>query len=157
MKLRLDGTSEPDLITYGFALRAIGQDLTALMVTALEIRIEDGAYAARGNCLRQGEFERKYDRAELVRLDKLGKTRATGMMKTPDAASLAEALRTVGRVVDTKGGRLIRVCKDEHKITFEYEDQGALQRQEHHTLTTYQAQQEAVTRRKKNDIWDDSK
>ncbi len=159
MRLRLQ-SSQPDVLNHAFALRAIGQDLTPLLVTVLEIRIDDGVYIAHGVSLRDsGKFERKYNREELLRLDRLGRARATGLVKTPDAASLAEALRTVGRVVDSKGGRLIRLFKDQRKITFEFHDQaGAVQRDENHSLAVYQNQQEAVSQRsKKKDAWDESK
>src|SRR5258705_11757075 len=116
MRLRLQ-SSQPDVLNHAFALRAIGQDLTPLLVTVLEIRIDDGVYIAHGVSLRDsGKFERKYNREELLRLDRLGRARATGLVKTPDAASLAQALRPAGRGVHPKAGRALRFFKNHPKV-----------------------------------------
>ena len=101
----------------------------------------------------------RYSPEDLVRLDELGSTRKTHVEKTPDASSLAESLRNVGRVVDSKGGRFISLSKDRRKVAFVYEDKnGNPQREELYSLSLHQAQQEALTLRgKKRDRWDDSK
>jgi hypothetical protein len=91
-------------------------------------------------------------------LDRAGRQRQTGHAKKPDAASLPEALRTVGRTVDAKSGRLVRVVKEERKFSFEYLDAaGVTQREESHSLTAYQEQQKAIVERSGRDVWDDHK
>jgi len=97
---------------------------------------------------------------DITRLDELGAARQTGVSGTPDASSLPESLRTVGRVVDEKKGRLVKLFKDERKIAFEYEDEnGQLHKKELYSLSRYQNQQEGLSLRgtkKKEDVWKDS-
>jgi hypothetical protein len=101
----------------------------------------------------------RYGPQDLIRLDELGSTRQTHGEKTPDASSLAESLRNVGRVVDSKGGRFISLSKDRRKVAFVYEDEnGNPQREELYSLSLHQAQQEALSLRgTKRDRWEDSK
>jgi hypothetical protein len=101
----------------------------------------------------------RYGPEDLIRLDDLASTRQTHVEKTPDASSLAEALRNVGRVVDSKGGRFISLSKDRRKVAFVYEDEnGNPQREELNNLSLHQTQQEALTLRgTKRDRWEDSK
>jgi hypothetical protein len=75
-------------------------------------------------------------------------------------SSLAEALRTVGRTVDSKGGSLVRLTKGERSITFVYEDVSGRHTEEIYSLSLYKSHQEALSLRgkiKKPDIWEDSK
>jgi hypothetical protein len=164
--------------SFAIALRAIGQDLTPLLPQTFELRFEDEAFLAHGVALRaapepepqsgapaenekkSAHFERRYTAEDVYRLDRAGRMKQSGLKKkTPDAASLSESLRTVGKVVDAKAGRLVRILKDErNKITFEYVDSsGAMQREESHTLGVYQEQQKAIAERTGKDVWDDSK
>lgn len=163
--------------SFAIALRAIGQDLTPLLPQTFELRFEDEAFLAHGVALgaapepepqagataenekKSAHFERRYTAEDVYRLDRAGRMKQRGLSKKPDAASLAESLRTVGKIVDAKSGRLVRILKDErNKITFEYLDSsGALQREESHTLIVYQEQQKAIAERTGKDIWDDSK
>ena len=160
--------------SFAVALRAIGQDLTPLLPQTFEIRFEDENFIAHGVALRAtpeagdgadpeggkktARFERRYSAGDIHRLDRAGKLKQQGLRKTPDAASLSESLRTIGRIVDSKSGRLVRILKDERKITFEYLDStGAPQREESRTLFVYQEQQKAIGERTGKDVWDDSK
>lgn len=154
--------------SFAVALRAIGQDLTSLLPQNLEIRFEDEAFVAHGVALRGAadtpenkgaRFERRYSAEDLYKLDRVARLKQTGLAKKPDAASLSESLRAVGRVIDAKPGRLVRLVKDERgKIAFEYKDQaGATRREEIHSLSAYQEQQKAIRERTGRDIWDDSK
>ena len=180
-------------ITYEVALRAVGQDLAALLFESLEIKVEDKILVARGRCIShaakgiskstegfarkawqsltgRGEqenkepllepFERKYSPEDINRLDELGKTRQGSAAKPPDLSSLAEALRTVGRTVDSKGGSLVRLTKGERSITFVYEDGNGRHTEDLYSLSLYKSQQEALSLRgkiKKPDVWEDSK
>jgi hypothetical protein len=180
-------------ITYEVALRAVGQDLAALLFESLEIKVEDKILVARGRCIlhaakgipegtegfarkawqsltgkgaRENKepliepFERKYSPEDINRLDELGKTRQSSAAKTPDLSSLAEALRTIGRAVDSKGGSLVRLSKGERSMTFVYEDASGRHSEEIYSLWLYKSQQEALSLRgklKKPDVWEDSK
>src|SRR5689334_10554739 len=153
--------------SFAVALRAIGQDLEPLLPQTFEIRFEQEAFAVHGVALRSApnatenkaaRFERHYTAEQVYRLDRAGRHRQTGHVKKPDAASLPEALRTVGRVVDAKSGRLVRVVKEERKFAFDYFDAaGAAQHEESSSLTAYQEQQKAIAERTGRDVWDDRK
>jgi len=143
-------------ITYEVALRAVGQDLAALLIESLEINREDKILVARGRSIsyapegipkstegfarkawqsltgRRGARENKEPLLEPFER-KYSPEISTGWMswarhgkaapQTPGTlSSLAEALRTVGRTVDSKGGSLVRLTKGERSITFVYED-----------------------------------
>ncbi len=112
-------------ITYEVALRTVGQDLAALLIESLEITFEGNAFVAQGFGLaaRRGErtgkeparesFARRYSAEDIRRLHKLGRKRQTGAVNTPDASSLAESLRTIGRALDSSRGQLIKLSKGE--------------------------------------------
>jgi hypothetical protein len=148
-------------ILYQIALRAIGQDLTPLMPGALAITVEDKDFVVHGSRIGAEPFMRRYKPEDIRRLDEMAATRKTGVQGTPDASSLAESLRAAGRVVDAKKGRLIKLAKEQSKITFVYEDaDGTEQTEQHYSLTTYKNQQEGVSERgtkKLSDVWDGSK
>jgi hypothetical protein len=150
-------------ILYQVALRAIGQDLAPLILESLEIKVEDKDFLAHGRRIGSGgePIMRRYKPEDIKKLDELGASRKTGAQSTPDASSLAESLRAVGRVVDAKKGRLVKLSKEQSKITFVYEDEkGEVQTEQHYSLTTYKSQQEGVSERgtkKLSDVWEDSK
>jgi hypothetical protein len=153
--------------SFAVALRAIGQDLERLLPQTFEIRFENEVFMVHGVALRStpnaaenkaARFEQRYTAEEVYRLDRAGRHRQTGHLKKPDAASLPEALRTVGRTVDAKSGRLVRIIKEERKFAFEYVDaSGAQQREESYSLTAYQEQQKAIAERSGRDVWDERK
>jgi hypothetical protein len=161
--LNADGSDKWRLtgIPYQIALRAIGQDLTPLLVGALEITVEDKDFIVHGSRIGAEPFMHRYKPEDIKRLEEIAAARKTGVQGTPDASSLAESLRTVGRVVDAKKGRLIKLSKEQNKITFVYQDaNGEVQTEQHYSLTTYKSQQEGVSERgtkKLSDIWEDSK
>jgi hypothetical protein len=164
--LNSDGSSDKWRLTgmlYQVALRCIGQDLTPIMLESLEITVEEKDFIAHGRRIGSGAepFMRRYKPEDIKRLDELGASRKTGIQSTPDASSLPEALRAVGRVVDGKKGRLVKLAKEQNKITFVFQDEnGEPHTEQHYSLTTYKSQQEAVSERgtnKPGDVWDDSK
>ncbi|HEY3303630.1 MAG TPA: hypothetical protein VGL70_08875 [Candidatus Binatia bacterium] len=149
-------------LKHAVALRAIGQDLAALSIESVEITVQDTVFVAQGRSIGSAQpFARKYSPEDVNRLDEMGATRQKGVLTTPDATSLAESLRTVGRIVDDKKGRLIKLAKDQRKITFEYEDEnGDVQQEELYSLSIYKSQQEGLSLRgtqKKKDVWEDSR
>ena len=68
------------------------------------------------------KFTRSYNAADIDRLDARGNQRRFGAGGIPEIYSLAERLRTIGKVIDGHDGRLIKVFKDLHRILFEYRD-----------------------------------
>ena len=101
----------------------------------------------------RGAFARRYTAEEIQVLDMLGSARQTGVLKTPDPSSGAETLRTVGRVVDARNGRLLKLSKDQRKITFAYHDEkGRLHKEDIYSLTLYQTQRAALSLRAKTPV-----
>lgn len=67
-------------------------------------------------------FTRSYQAADIERLDAHGNQRRYGPGGLPEIYSLAERLRTIGKVIDGHNGRLGKIFKDLHHIIFEYRD-----------------------------------
>lgn len=67
-------------------------------------------------------FERVYTAADIDQLDQIGAAYRRSESRIPDIYSLAERLRTIGRIVDSRGAQLIKVIMDLHAIKFEYRD-----------------------------------
>ena len=67
-------------------------------------------------------FTRSYNAADIDRLDSHGNQRRYGTGGLPEIYSLAERLRTIGKVIDGHNGRLGKIFKDLHHIIFEYRD-----------------------------------
>jgi hypothetical protein len=67
-------------------------------------------------------FSRNYDAHTIDELDEQGNRRRIGTGGIPEIYSLAERLRTIGKVIDGHNGQLIRIYKDLHQINFEYRD-----------------------------------
>lgn len=67
-------------------------------------------------------FSRRYNAEGIDHLDKRGNQRRAGAGGIPEIYSLAERLRTIGKVIDGQNGRLVKIDKDLHHIVFEYRD-----------------------------------
>jgi len=67
-------------------------------------------------------FEHTYTVADIDQLDQTGAAHRYSVSRIPDIYSLAERLRTIGRIVDSRGGQLIKVIMDMDAIKFEYRD-----------------------------------
>jgi hypothetical protein len=67
-------------------------------------------------------FTRSYNAADIDRLDARGNQRRYDAGGLPEIYSLAERLRTIGKVIDGHKGRLGKIFKDLHHIIFEYQD-----------------------------------
>ena len=67
-------------------------------------------------------FERSYSPQDINHIDEAGMRRRFGAGKIPDIRSLAEILRTVGRLVDGQSGQLMTIHKDARRIVFKYSD-----------------------------------
>jgi hypothetical protein len=137
---------------YARALRAIGQDLSALFPKTIEIDTDGVAFKARGrshaNPFHQirppalkrlwsklfgkeraadtaddGQaFARNYSWEDIERLDQLYSAHRSGHSKRPDNYSLPERLRMMGAIVNTRKGRLKQLRKDRDRLTVDYWD-----------------------------------
>ena len=66
----------------------------------------------------------------------------------PDVYTLGERLRTIGKVIDARQGRIVRVFKDLHQIVFEYWDaDGQSRKEELDNTELYQLQQRYAAER----------
>ncbi len=68
------------------------------------------------------QFDRTYTPDDVNQIDEIGMRRRFGVGKIPDIRSLAEMLRTIGRLVDGQAGVLTKIHKDARRIDFEYSD-----------------------------------
>jgi hypothetical protein len=103
-------------------------------------------------------FQRTYTPHDINRLDEdWAALRGTTTRRIPDIYSLGERLRTIGRLVTSLGGRLLKVSRDMNRVTFQYQDdQGAVHMQEYSILALYKIQQEYYADRgrfKPTDLW----
>jgi len=160
-----------DKQAYARALRAIGQHLEELRPDYVEITQKGQDLIARGRCPASSldgkpdvrspwiqrlwekmfhrdsdaasvPFIRRYSPEEIDRLDQSKRGQRAGAAATPDIHSLGEMLRTIGRLIDAEGGRLIRLSRDAQTVTFEYRDaQGAVGKKQ---LSSLQLLQEAA-------------
>jgi hypothetical protein len=93
---------------------------------------------------------------DLEELDRKWAAKKTGTNGTPDIKSLAEAFRSVGKFVDARDGRLLRICKDPKTIVVHYrEKNGTKQVEEFSGLSFYKLQQElSSVRQEVKDPWE---
>lgn len=102
-------------------------------------------------------FERVYTVADIDQLDLTGAAHRRGESRMPDIYSLAERLRTIGRIIDSRGGQLIKVIMDLDAIKFDYRDrEDKVRHAECSNLALYKLQQEYYSGRsdpEANDPW----
>jgi hypothetical protein len=86
-------------------------------------------------------FVRSYNPDEIDRLDRLHSAARTGNLQKADLYSLAERLRIMGAIVDSKNGRFKRLRKEGDRLSVEYWDQaGHLQTAKLTTVIMYRNQ-----------------
>jgi hypothetical protein len=86
-------------------------------------------------------FVRSYNRAEIDRLDRLHSAARSGNLQKADMYSLAERLRTMGAIVDSRNGRFKQLRKQDDRLSVEYWDQeGNLQAAKLTTVIMYRNQ-----------------
>jgi hypothetical protein len=93
-------------------------------------------------------FSRNYGVEDLDRLDADGSQFRGGSNPIADIYSLAERLRTIGKLIDGHNGHIIKIFKDLHHIRFDYRNEtGQVRTQELSNTELYQLQQRyAATR-----------
>ncbi len=155
-------------VDYARALRAIGQDLTQLFPKVLEIdtdgadfhargqshpnpfdRVKDGAFMSAWKKLfgrnskvepsaPEASFARSYSPEDIDRLDVLYATHRSGQPRRPDNYSLAERLRAMGGIVNSRNGRLKQLRKMADQLSVDYWDKdGKLQTAKLTTVILY--------------------
>lgn len=94
-------------------------------------------------------FVRSYDPAEIDRLDQLHSAARTGNLRKADMYSLAERLRTMGAIVDSRSGRFKQLRKEDDRLSVEYWDQdGNLQTAKLTTVIMYRNQRRYKAQRR---------
>jgi hypothetical protein len=177
-------------LSYGRALRAIGQDLAPLFPKVLAIETDGIVFEARGEChpnpfevIKESiflkswnklfgkksppeptqtqtsavSFSRSYGPADIDRLDQLHSAQRTENFRKADIYSLAERLRTMGAIVDSKKARLKYLGKEADRLVVEYWDaQGQLQSAKITTVILYRNQQQFDRQRRNvpSELWE---
>ena len=94
-------------------------------------------------------FNRVYDINDINRLDEQRTNYREDKSGMPDIYSLGERLRTIGKVIDAHDGRAVKIFKDLHQITFEYQDsEGKPRKEELSNTELYQLQQSYASGRR---------
>jgi hypothetical protein len=172
--------------SYALALRVVGQDLAQLFPRVLEIETDGTVFEARGEShpnpfetIQEGffarawnklrgiaparpaaattSFSRRYEPAEIERLDQLNRAHRLDNFRRADIYSLAERLRTMGAIVDGKNGRLKHLRKDADHLVVEYWDrQNQLQSAKLTTVILYRNQQQLDQQRRNgpSELWE---
>jgi hypothetical protein len=87
-------------------------------------------------------FIRVYGANDINRLDEHGTNYRGHDSGMPDIYSLAERLRTIGKVIDAQSGRVVKIVKDLQQIVFEYQDSdGKSRKEELNNTELYRLQQ----------------
>ena len=120
--------SGEDFIAHGMCNRArleiwdADQTLSGLRKLSVKLRSGFLKPSTREPDLDLAPFNRTYHPVDIDRLDQQGNEQRTDTGGIPEIYSLGERLRTIGKLVDSENGRIIRIFKDLHHITFEYRD-----------------------------------
>jgi hypothetical protein len=166
--LRAIGQDLADLLPENFAIEPSGEDFIAHgMCSRARLETTDSVQCMTGlrklgAKLRAGvlkpstrqpdldlaAFTRRYNARAIEQLDEQGNQRRGRIAGIPEIYSLGERLRTIGKVIDSHDGRLIRIYKDLHHILFEYRDgDGNLRKVEMDNTELYRLQRRYTTER----------
>ena len=130
--------------TYSSALRSIGQVLEKWDMNTFDLRCSDSEF--RLHC---GDptpphltlIKVRYTSDDISGLELKGRAKRGGSLTTAKLDSLPEILRALGHYVDSKGGRLVRICNgdvalDSNLIMLEYETRHRQVRREDFSITS---------------------
>jgi hypothetical protein len=116
---------------------------------------EKAAIEAVGGEASGGDFQRTYTPADIDRLDQLYSANRTGQVEKPDNYSLAERLRALGRIVNSRNGRLQRLRKNADHLFADYWDQnGEIQTAKLTTVILYRNQQPLSGSPTPKELWE---
>jgi hypothetical protein len=96
------------MLTYGQALRAIGQDLEGHSALAYEINVNEAEYRVQCDCdlpPPDNLLSFCYTSRILEQIDFLGKSKRSGASPVNSPESLSGILRTLGSYVDREKGQ----------------------------------------------------
>ncbi|HEX6174878.1 MAG TPA: hypothetical protein VF089_12745, partial [Candidatus Binatia bacterium] len=96
------------MLTYGQALRAIGQDLEGHGALVYEIKVSDAEYRVQCDCdlpPPDNLLSLCYTSRILEQIDFMGKLKRTGVFSVNSPESLPGTLRSLGGYVDREKGR----------------------------------------------------
>jgi hypothetical protein len=106
-------------------------------------------------------FERTYTLEQIQLLGERGKSRRKNSPLSPDINVLGERLRAVGKMIEAKGGQLIKLAIDNYRVAFTYRDsRGEFYNEEHTTPALYRSQKGSHSRRlagKERDPWNNTR
>ena len=98
--------------------------------------------------LKSMPFTRTYSLADLWRSDQQHTKKRTAAAGLPEIYSLGERLRIVGRLVQAKGGELVRLSKTLNSVAFEYRTpDGVIHQEEHSAEELYRLQRQYYAQR----------
>ena len=130
--------------TYSSVLRSIGQLLEKWDMNTFDLRCSDSEF--RLHC---GDptpphltlIKVRYTSDDISGLELKGRAKRGGSLTTAKLDSLPEILRALGHYVDSKGGRLVRICNgdvalDSSLIMLEYETRHRQVRREDFCITS---------------------
>ena len=104
-------------------------------------------------------FDRTYKPADIDRIYGVQMADRARVGRNPDPHSLGEQLRMVGRIVQLRHGKLIKLSTNKNSVTIEYsEPNGAIRTEEISGFALYRLQQQYSSQRKSNqrkDAWDE--
>ena len=104
-------------------------------------------------------FDRTYKPADIDRIYGVQMADRARVGRNPDPHSLGEQLRMVGRIVQLRHGKLIKLSTNKNSVTIEYsEPNGAIRTEEISGFALYRLQQQYSSQRKTNqrkDVWDE--
>lgn len=107
--------------------------------------------------LQRQRFTRKYTLDDINRVEENHLPARANPNGKPDIYSLGERLRTVGRIVDSCHGTLLRIVKENNSVTFEYRDKDGIDhKEEFSNLALYKYQQRYYAERGTHafiDLW----
>ena len=104
------------MLTYGQALRAIGQDLEGHGALVYEINVSEAEYRVQCDCdvpPPGNLLSLCYTSRILEQIDFMGKLKRTGVSSVNSPESLPDTLRSLGAYVDRENGRLLRIANYE--------------------------------------------
>jgi hypothetical protein len=104
------------MLTYGQALRAIGQDLEGHGTWAYEINANEAEYRVQCDCdlpPPDNLLSFCYTSRILEQIDFMGKLKRGGVSSVNSPESISGILRTLGSYVDREKGQLLRVANYE--------------------------------------------
>jgi hypothetical protein len=112
---------------------------------------------SRPTQLEPTRFVRSYNPAEIDRLDRLHSAARTGTLQRADMYSLAERLRIMGTIVDSRNGRFKQLRKEGDRLSVEYWDpDGNLRTAKLTTVIMYRNQRryELQRRNPPSELWE---